>query len=213
MDRGAPAQGVQSWRIQRSQGDSAPDGDDGAASGGEIHGDDSRLLTEIARQTLNFTFNVALPKERWVDGLSDLDCGIVPRAEDRHPDRLGAKLAGFRVAPLAPSKAGVVVAGVAGITDCGVRRGAERRAERKTIDDEVWIGRRCDILLSGLRRNRNWSSENRLSGRWSSESRSSGRWSSENWRCGSRRSESAFGKHLASPRIFRSNSEVRQLVG
>ena len=73
VNRRPPAQRVQGWRIKRREGDSAPDGDDGAASRREIGGDDARLLAEIARQALNFAFGVALLEERRVDGLGYLD--------------------------------------------------------------------------------------------------------------------------------------------
>ena len=174
------------WRIERGEVDSAPDGDDGTASRGEIGGDDARLLAEIARQTLNFAFGVALLEERRVDSFGDLDRGVGLRSEDRHPDRLGPELAGFGVVRLAPSKAGVVVAGVAGVAGRWIRLRVERRAEREAIDDVVWIGRPCDRGPGGL------------------------------WRDGNGRSRSgkgAFGKNLANPRIVGSNPTVRQLIG
>ena len=96
----------------------------------EIGGDDTRLVAEIARKTLNFAFGVAWLEERWVDSFSDLDRGVGLRSEHRHPDRLRAELAGFDVVRLAPSKAGVVVAGVAGVAGRRIRLRVERRAER-----------------------------------------------------------------------------------
>jgi hypothetical protein len=181
------------------------------------------LLAELARETLNFVFSVALPEESRIDGFSDLNRGVGPRSEDRHPNRVGAVFVGFRMAPLAPGKARIVVAGAAGVAGCPVRRGTERRAERKTVDDEVWIGRRCDNLLGGWRRNRNGSGENWLGGRWNSERgnsgrRNSGRWSGESrsgglWNSGGWSSESAGGEKLSSPGILRPDSLVRQLLG
>ena len=154
VNRSPPAQRIQGWRIERGEVDSAPDGDDGTASRGEIGGDDARLLAEIARQTLNFALGVALLEERRVDSFGDLDRGVGLRPEDRHPDRLGAELAGFGVVRLAPSKAGVVVAGVAGVAGSGIRLRVERRAERQTIDHVASaIGRRREVA-GGLRSDR-----------------------------------------------------------
>ena len=109
-----------------------------AASRGEIGGHNSRLMTEISRQTLNFAFGVALLEERRVDSFGDLDRGVGLRSEDRHPDRLGPELAGFGVVRLAPSEAVVVVAGAARVASHWIRLGVELRAEREAVDDVIW---------------------------------------------------------------------------
>ena len=141
----------------------------------------SRLMTEISRQTLNFAFGVALLEERRVDSFGDLDRGVGLRSEDRHPDRLGPELAGFGVVRLAPSEAVVVVAGAARVASHWIRLGVELRAEREAVDDVIWIRRPCERGPGGL-------------------------WRDGNGR--SRSGEGAFGKNLANPRFVGSNPAV-----
>ena len=86
---------------------------------------------------------------------------------------------------LAPSKASVVVAGVAGVAGRGIRLRVERRAERQTIDHVAAIGRRREVCAGG--------------GSRSDRSSGSG--------------NDALGQNLANPRIVGSNPTVRQLIG
>ncbi|MGA8447750.1 MAG: hypothetical protein WB766_21580 [Roseiarcus sp.] len=191
MNRHPPAQRVDDLRIERNEADGDPGGDDGVASPGEFGANDARLLGEIARQTLNFAFGVALAEERRLDSLSDLDHGVGLRSEHRHPGRLGTEFAGFGVVRLAPSETGEVFARPAGVAGGGINLRAERRTERKAIDDVFRTGRPGDCAGGRL-----WSDGN---GNWSGGS--------------GRSSEGAFGEILSNSRIVWSNPTARKLLG